>query len=164
MNKNPYPIPWELPTDERILAKLALQRMTSTVDMETKLVDIHSATDGSPDVEHPMEEHSWLMYTYTPKQMKLAANLPKDRPVYIEGPFGVYLRKKQLKYFVLKADPSPEYWQRKKDLEKFNTDDGKYNIQTLTIDFFASSSSSFRFTITISTWCNFIYPSICTRT
>ena len=30
-----------------------------------------------------------------------------------------------MKYFVLKADSSNEYWQRKKDLEKFNTDDGK---------------------------------------
>jgi signaling intermediate in Toll pathway protein len=123
INKNPYPIPWELPNDERALARLALQRMTSTVDMETKLVDIHSSTDGSADIEHPIEEHSWLMYTYTPRQMKLAAKLPADKPIYIEGPFGVYLRKKQLKYFVLKADQPMEYWERKKDLEKFNTDD-----------------------------------------
>ncbi|CAF3312197.1 unnamed protein product [Rotaria socialis] len=123
MNKNPYPIPWELPNDERTLAKLALQRMTSTVDLETKLVDIHSATDSSPNVEHPGAEHSWLIYTHTPKQTKLASNLPSDKPIYIEGPYGVYLRKKQLQYYVLKADPSPEYWQKKKDLEKFNTDD-----------------------------------------
>ncbi|CAF0795356.1 unnamed protein product [Adineta steineri] len=123
INKNPYPIPWELPDDERVLAKLALQRMTSTVDMETKIVDIHSSTDTSSDIEHPAGEHSWLMYTHTPKQIKLTSTLPTDRPIYIEGPFGVYLRKKQLKYFVLRADPSSEYWQKKKDLEKFNTDD-----------------------------------------
>jgi len=118
MNKNPYPVPWELPNDERALAKLALQRMTSSVDVETKLVDIHSSTDGPSDVEHPVEEHSWLMYTYTPKQIKLASSLPIDRPIYIEGPFGVYLRKKQLRYFVLRADPSAEYWQRKKRFKK----------------------------------------------
>ena len=125
MNKNPYPVPWELPQDDRALARLALERMTSTVDMETKLVDIHSATDGSPDVEQPVEEHSWLMYTHAPRQVKLASKLPADRPIYIEGPFAVYLRKKQMQYYVLKADPSPEYYQRKKDLENFNTDDGK---------------------------------------
>ncbi|CAF3354136.1 unnamed protein product [Rotaria sp. Silwood2] len=101
INKNPYPIPWELPNDERILAKLALQRMTSTVDMETKLIDIHSATDNPSDIEHPAEEHSWLIYTYTPKQIKLASNLSIDRPIYIEGPYGVYLRKKQLQYFMM---------------------------------------------------------------
>ncbi|CAF4711076.1 unnamed protein product, partial [Rotaria magnacalcarata] len=72
--------------DERTLAKLALQRMTSTVDLETKLVDIHSATDSSPNVEHPGAEHSWLIYTHTPKQTKLASNLPGDKPIYIEGP------------------------------------------------------------------------------
>ncbi|CAF1273229.1 unnamed protein product [Rotaria sp. Silwood1] len=123
INKNPYPIPWELPNDERILAKLALQRMTSTVDMETKLIDIHSATDNISNIEHPSEEHSWLIYTYTSKQIKLSSNLSIDKPIYIEGPYGVYLRKKQLQYFILKADPSLEYWQKKKDLEKFNTDD-----------------------------------------
>ncbi|CAF1120766.1 unnamed protein product [Rotaria sordida] len=123
INKNPYPIPWELPNDERILAKLALQRMTSTVDMETKFIDIHSATDNLSNIEHPSEEHSWLIYTYTPKQIKLTLNLSIDRPIYIEGPYGVYLRKKQLQYFILKADPSLEYWEKKKDLEKFNTDD-----------------------------------------
>jgi signaling intermediate in Toll pathway protein len=139
MNKNPYPVPWELPNDERLLAKLALQRMTSTVDMETKLIDIHSSTDGSPDIEHSIEEHSWLIYTYTPKQIKLAFNLPIDRPIYIEGPFGVYLRKKQLKYFVLKADPSGDYWERKKDLEKFNTDDGKIQNQIFLFIIFFSS-------------------------
>ncbi|CAF0743442.1 unnamed protein product [Adineta ricciae] len=123
MNKNPYPIPWELPDSERALAKLALQRMTSTVDMETKIVDIHSASDNSPDVDHPVEEHSWLLYTHTPKQTKLVSTLAKDRPIYIEGPFAVYLRKKQMKYFVLKADPTEEYRKKKQELEKFNTDD-----------------------------------------
>ncbi|UJR14553.1 hypothetical protein I4U23_001550 [Adineta vaga] len=123
INKNPYPIPWELPDNERDLARLALQRMTSTVDMETKIVDIHSASDNSPDVDQPIEEHSWLMYTYTPKQIQLISSLVKDRPIYIEGPFAVYLRKKQMKYFVLRADPTEEYWKKKEDLEKFNTDD-----------------------------------------
>lgn len=130
LNKNPYPVPWELPQDERALARLALERMTSTVDMETKLVDIHSATDSPKDNDQPVEEHSWLIYTHSPKQVKLAMKLPIDRAIYIEGPFAVYLRKKQMKYFVLKADPTDDHWKRKEDLEKFNTDDGK-TVRTL---------------------------------
>ena len=126
INKNPYPVPWDMPKDDRALARLALERMTSTVDMETKLVDIHSASDGPSDVNHPVEEHSWLIYRQTPKQVKLASNLSKDKPIYIEGPFAVYLRKKQLQYYVLKADPSDEYFKKKKDLEEFNIDDGEF--------------------------------------
>lgn len=43
----------------------------------------------------------------SPSQMELLANHNPCRPVFVEGPFPLWLRKTCVYYYVLRAEPTP---------------------------------------------------------
>lgn len=43
----------------------------------------------------------------SPSQMELLAKHNPNRPVFVEGPFPLWLRKTCVYYYVLRADPAP---------------------------------------------------------
>lgn len=42
-----------------------------------------------------------------PSQMEQLAQHNPSRPVFVEGPFPLWLRKKCVHYYILRADPTP---------------------------------------------------------
>lgn len=43
----------------------------------------------------------------SPSQMELLAQHNPSRPVFVEGPFPLWLRKTCVYYYILRADPTP---------------------------------------------------------
>ncbi|CAF0846141.1 unnamed protein product [Didymodactylos carnosus] len=137
MHKNPYPMPWQLPNNDREIARLVLKRMTESVDVETQIIDTHTISIDTDVAIYflllnlilhlymfDLDEQSWLMYTSSPSQNKLLLKLEEaQQSLSIEGPFTVYIRKKSVQYLILRADATEDYRQRKEKFEKFDTDD-----------------------------------------
>ncbi|KAK5621437.1 hypothetical protein CRENBAI_006821 [Crenichthys baileyi] len=79
---NPFPIPQPLPEDPVDLAHLSLTRIAN--DLDAKITIYQS-----------------------PSQMELLAKHNPNKPVFVEGPFPLWLRKTCVYYYVLRADPIP---------------------------------------------------------
>lgn len=45
----------------------------------------------------------------SPNQMELLAKHDPARPVFVEGPFPLWLRRKCVHYYILRADPTPHH-------------------------------------------------------
>lgn len=59
-NASPYPLPKPVPRDPRLLARLAIERITG-VDLETEVVDLHA--DDVPD----SIDKTWIISGQSPK-------------------------------------------------------------------------------------------------
>ncbi|GFN78306.1 evolutionarily conserved signaling intermediate in toll pathway, mitochondrial [Plakobranchus ocellatus] len=110
-NINPYPIPMELPVDPRQLALIALRRMS--VDRETQYT-IHETTE----LEAEPEEETFIASAQSPTQQRLIQEHNMEQPLFVEGPYPVYLREVRQNYFLLRAEPNINALMKKKQLEK----------------------------------------------
>lgn len=95
-NITPFPLPKPLPADDIELAKLALKRMA--VDMDNK-IEVHQ-TD---DIETAMD-HTYVVSAQSPEQQRLLSEHTEEKPVFVDGVFSVWLRKKCVHYCILSAD------------------------------------------------------------
>lgn len=109
-NASPYPLPKPVPRDPRLLARLAIERITG-VDLETEVVDLHA--DDVPD----SIDKTWIISGQSPKQQELLAQETGKVPLRIEGPQRVWLRDALISYFCLVGNP------REKPEIRINTDD-----------------------------------------
>lgn len=50
-------------------------------------------------------DKTWVMSAQSPVQQKLINEHPEDKPLFVEGPFLVWLRRLSMTYFILRADP-----------------------------------------------------------
>ncbi|KAL5019219.1 hypothetical protein ScPMuIL_004941 [Solemya velum] len=107
---NPYPIPFVLPEDPAELAIMALKRMA--VDLENR-VTVWKTADSEME---PLED-TFIASAQSPTQCHLLGKHPVSRPLYVEGGYRVWLRDKQLTYFILRAEAKPENFEPI-DLEK----------------------------------------------
>jgi signaling intermediate in Toll pathway protein len=98
---NPYYVPYDLPTDNVELAKLALKRMS--VDLETSLT-VHM----TEELENCADQ-TYIVSALSPEQSELIASHPVDKPVFVEGGFTVWLRSKSVTYFILRSDCTEKY-------------------------------------------------------
>ncbi|XP_005994181.1 evolutionarily conserved signaling intermediate in Toll pathway, mitochondrial [Latimeria chalumnae] len=101
---NPYPVPAVLPQDPLDLAKFSLQRIAADLDAKTTVFQM-PATDISEDgaeVKQP-----YVVGIQGPDQQDLLAKHNPDRPVFVEGPFPLWLRQTCVYYYILRADPLP---------------------------------------------------------
>ncbi|KAJ8897267.1 hypothetical protein PR048_002613 [Dryococelus australis] len=99
-NLSPWPLPNPVPNDSLELAKLGIQRITS-VDLQTTVVTYQTA-----DLEDSLED-TWIVSGQSPKQKELLGSHQRNMPVYIEGPFRLWLRNLSINYFIMRADPKP---------------------------------------------------------
>ncbi|XP_076648474.1 evolutionarily conserved signaling intermediate in Toll pathway, mitochondrial [Halictus rubicundus] len=95
---NPWPVPHPSPTDPKELADYAIKKLCSKDVLnevtEYKTKDIPDAVDDT-----------WILSTMSRSQRELLAVQPVDQPLYIEGPFTIWVGDSHLDYFVLKGDP-----------------------------------------------------------
>jgi evolutionarily conserved signaling intermediate in Toll pathway len=100
---NKYPFNKNL-KDPLDLAMEALKRMTTSVDIETKIF------------LHEEPKNDWITWSISPKQIELLKKHNKEVPIYVEGPYFIWLDKHLIDYFILKSDTNDSIYLNK--LEK----------------------------------------------
>ncbi|XP_076829718.1 evolutionarily conserved signaling intermediate in Toll pathway, mitochondrial [Brachyhypopomus gauderio] len=103
-NANPFPVPHKLPHDPVDLARFSLTRIANDLDA-TVTVYQHPLTDITETGEEISEPH--IVGIQSPEQRSLLAKHNPNRPVFVEGPFPLWLRKTCVHYYLLRADPVP---------------------------------------------------------
>lgn len=105
-NINPYPVPRDLPQDPLDLAKLGLRHMEPDLSAKVTVYQMSLPSD-STGMEDPTQPH--IVGIQSPDQQAALAQHNPSRPVFVEGPFPLWLRNKCVYYHILRADlPPPE--------------------------------------------------------
>uniref|UniRef100_A0A3Q3X7W6 Evolutionarily conserved signaling intermediate in Toll pathway, mitochondrial n=1 Tax=Mola mola TaxID=94237 RepID=A0A3Q3X7W6_MOLML len=92
---NPFPIPQQLPENPVDLAHYSLTRIANDRDAE---VTVYQSGE-QVTLPHVVGIQSL-------SQMELLAKHNPNRPVFVEGPFPLWLRKTCVYYYILRADPT----------------------------------------------------------
>jgi len=102
---SPFPlVPMNIEKEDGLTAaKRLLERIC--VDLENEITVFRAPRPGEEKAD-PLEEVSlpWIASAMSPKQNELVARLPTDKPVYVKGPFPVYLRGRKVDHFTLWAE------------------------------------------------------------
>ncbi|CAK6968631.1 evolutionarily conserved signaling intermediate in Toll pathway%2C mitochondrial [Scomber scombrus] len=101
---NPFPVPQHLPEDPVDLARLSLTRIANDLDANVTVYQM-PCTDITESGEEITLPH--IVGSQSPSQMELLAKHNPSRPVFVEGPFPLWLRKTCVHYYILRADPAP---------------------------------------------------------
>ncbi|XP_039996929.1 evolutionarily conserved signaling intermediate in Toll pathway, mitochondrial isoform X2 [Xiphias gladius] len=101
---NPFPIPQQLPEDQVDLARFSLTRIANDLDAKVTIYQL-PCTDVTERGEELTLPH--IVGIQSPSQMELLAKHNPSRPVFVEGPFPLWLRKTCVYYYILRADPTP---------------------------------------------------------
>ncbi|KAJ8008109.1 hypothetical protein DPEC_G00101350 [Dallia pectoralis] len=103
-NLNPFPVPQQLPEDPVDLARLSLGRIANDLDAKVTVYQTPctDTTESGEEVTYPL-----LVGIQSPGQMEQLAGHNPERPVFVEGPFPLWLRKTCVYYYTLRADPLP---------------------------------------------------------
>uniref|UniRef100_A0A3B5L1P2 Evolutionarily conserved signaling intermediate in Toll pathway, mitochondrial n=1 Tax=Xiphophorus couchianus TaxID=32473 RepID=A0A3B5L1P2_9TELE len=101
---NPFPIPQPLPEDAVDLAVLSLTRIANDLDAKTTVYQLPftDITESGEEISFPH-----IVGIQSPNQMELLAKHNPNRPVFVEGPFPLWLKKTCVYYYILRADPTP---------------------------------------------------------
>ncbi|XP_035790516.1 evolutionarily conserved signaling intermediate in Toll pathway, mitochondrial-like [Anopheles albimanus] len=99
-NLSPWLLPNPVPNDALELARLAVERMCS-VDPRSK-IDVFDTKTVKDAIDH-----TWVVSGQSGEQSELLAAHDKQDPLYIEGPFVIWLRNRSINYFILKSAPKP---------------------------------------------------------
>ncbi|XP_062367831.1 evolutionarily conserved signaling intermediate in Toll pathway, mitochondrial [Cinclus cinclus] len=102
---DPHPLPPQLPPPGLATARLGLHRIAgdpgATVTVIQRPVPDTGEDEGSVQ--------PYIVSSQSPEQRELLAQHDPSRPVFVEGPFPLWLRGTLLKYFVLRGDPLPPH-------------------------------------------------------
>lgn len=101
---NPFPVPRPLPEDPVDLARFSLKRIANDLDAKVTIYQM-PFTDVSESREDITCPH--IVGIQSPSQMELLAQHNPSRPVFVEGPFPLWLSQTRVYYYVLRADPTP---------------------------------------------------------
>ncbi|KAH0628705.1 hypothetical protein JD844_010134 [Phrynosoma platyrhinos] len=87
---DPYPVPDPLPQDPVDLARLSLQRIAADLDAKVTVYQLPHVeiSDSGKSIDHPH-----IVGIQSPDQQSLLAHHNPDRPVFVEGPFRLWLKK-----------------------------------------------------------------------
>ncbi|XP_044041135.1 evolutionarily conserved signaling intermediate in Toll pathway, mitochondrial [Siniperca chuatsi] len=101
---NPFPVPQQLPVDPVDLANFTLTRIANDLDAKVTVYQM-PCTDITESGEQMTLPH--IVGIQSPSQMEQLAKHNPSRPVFVEGPFPLWLRKTCVYYYILRADPTP---------------------------------------------------------
>ncbi|XP_023288952.1 evolutionarily conserved signaling intermediate in Toll pathway, mitochondrial isoform X2 [Orussus abietinus] len=99
-NLNPWPPPIPLPEDSCELAKVAIKKICS-VDVQS-----HVTVFQSDSVEDSVDK-TWIVSGMSPMQEELLVKHDRAKPVFVEGPFKIWVGRASVDYFILRADAVP---------------------------------------------------------
>ncbi|NP_001091354.1 evolutionarily conserved signaling intermediate in Toll pathway, mitochondrial precursor [Xenopus laevis] len=101
---NPFPVPAELPADPVELSRMCLHRIAADLDSR---VAVHQMPYTEKCDDGKEQEHLHIVGIQSPSQVSLLAAHDPSTPVYVEGPFPLWLKKTCVYYYILRADPDP---------------------------------------------------------
>ena len=97
-NLSPYPLPTLIPKDPLLQAQLAVNRILGMVDPLTSI----KVYDAGKELSEVAIDKTWIVSGQSEEQKEMIKDLPKDKPLYVEGGFRVWLRDSQVTYFILR--------------------------------------------------------------
>ncbi|KAM6389946.1 evolutionarily conserved signaling intermediate in Toll pathway, mitochondrial [Rhynochetos jubatus] len=100
---NPYPLPSPLPPPGLAAACLGLRRIAN--DPDARITVYQRPVPGEGHDEGSVQPY--IVGAQSPEQRELLARHGPVRPVFVEGPFPLWLRSTPLRYYVLRGDPLP---------------------------------------------------------
>ncbi|XP_061135329.1 evolutionarily conserved signaling intermediate in Toll pathway, mitochondrial isoform X2 [Syngnathus typhle] len=95
-----------LPEDPVELARFSLKRIADDLDARVTVYQT-ARTDVSQSGGEQTAAAPHIVGIQSPEQMGLLGEHDPDRPVLVEGPFPLWLRKTCVHYYVLRAEPAP---------------------------------------------------------
>ncbi|XP_072458374.1 evolutionarily conserved signaling intermediate in Toll pathway, mitochondrial isoform X4 [Notamacropus eugenii] len=101
-NINPFPVPRPLPNDPIDLARHGLERIAADLSARVTVYQMPGPEEVGAD---PSQPH--IVGIQSPDQQAALAQHNPARPVFVEGPFPLWLRDQCLYYHVLRADLLP---------------------------------------------------------
>ncbi|XP_056115213.1 evolutionarily conserved signaling intermediate in Toll pathway, mitochondrial [Rhinichthys klamathensis goyatoka] len=111
---NPFPVPHVLSSDPVELARFSLTRIADDPDAKVTIYQ-YPSTDITETGQEVTRPH--ILGIQSPDQRSLLAKHNPCRPVYVEGPFPLWLRKTCVHYFLLRADPIPPEEKVEEDID-----------------------------------------------
>ncbi|KAF7706240.1 evolutionarily conserved signaling intermediate in Toll pathway, mitochondrial isoform X1 [Silurus meridionalis] len=113
-NVNPFPVPHDLLQDPVDLARFSLTRIANDLDAKITVHQFPSThiTEAGEEISQP-----YVVGIQSPEQRNLLAKHNPNRPVFVEGPFPLWLRKTCVHYYLLRADPIPPEEQVEEELD-----------------------------------------------
>lgn len=103
-NINPFPVPRDLPKDPVDLATLGLRHIEPDLSARVTVYQVASSKDSTGTAD-PTEQH--IVGIQSPDQQAALARHNPARPIFVEGPFSLWLRNKCVYYHILRADLVP---------------------------------------------------------
>lgn len=97
-NLNPWPVPQPTPTDPKVLAQFAMEKMCR-VDAQAD-VTVYKTKDIADAIDD-----TWIVSTMSKTQQELLAVQPTDQSLSVEGPFTIWIDQYCIDYYVLKGEP-----------------------------------------------------------
>ncbi|XP_078069593.1 evolutionarily conserved signaling intermediate in Toll pathway, mitochondrial [Mustelus asterias] len=102
---NPYPVPDPLPSDPLALAHLSLQRIAGDLSSQVSVYQEPQSYLGADGREVHLPH---VVGIQSPDQRDLLARHDCRHPVFVEGPFPLWLRRACVHYYILRSDPRPK--------------------------------------------------------
>ncbi|XP_048198229.1 evolutionarily conserved signaling intermediate in Toll pathway, mitochondrial [Perognathus longimembris pacificus] len=101
---NPFPVPRDLPQNPVDLARLGLRHVEPDLSARVTVYQMPLPNDVT-STEEATKPH--IVGIQSPDQQAALARHNPARPVFVEGPFSLWLRNKCVYYHILRADPLP---------------------------------------------------------
>ncbi|EFN84103.1 evolutionarily conserved signaling intermediate in Toll pathway, mitochondrial [Harpegnathos saltator] len=96
-NLNPWPCSRPAPKDPRVLARIAVNKLSS-IDVTSIVTEYRTK-----DVEDSTED-TWILSSMSNIQRELLQKQPISNPIYVEGPYSVWVADQCIDYFVLRGE------------------------------------------------------------
>ncbi|XP_006982421.1 evolutionarily conserved signaling intermediate in Toll pathway, mitochondrial [Peromyscus maniculatus bairdii] len=116
-NINPYPVPRDLPQDPLDLARLGLRHMEPDLSAKVTVYQMSLPSDlTGTDPTQP-----YIVGIQSPDQQAALARHNPSKPVFVEGPFPLWLHHKCVYYHILRADLPPTEEEKEEEIpEEWN--------------------------------------------
>lgn len=139
-NINPFPVPQDLPQDPVDLAKLGLRHIEPDLSARVTVYQMPFSKDFTGT--DPTEQH--IVGIQTPDQQAALARHNPARPIFVEGPFSLWLRDKCVYYHILRADLVPP---EEREVEEIPEEWNLYYPMQLDLDYGRSGWDDYEFDI-----------------
>ncbi|XP_007951803.1 evolutionarily conserved signaling intermediate in Toll pathway, mitochondrial [Orycteropus afer afer] len=140
-NINPFPVPRDLPQDPVDLARLGLRHMEPDLSARVTIYQMPLSRDSTAGTD-PTQPH--IVGIQSPDQQAALARHNPARPIFVEGPFSLWLRDKCVYYHILRADMLPP---EEREVEEIPEEWNLYYPMQLDLDYGRSSWDDYQFDI-----------------
>ncbi|KAM6216778.1 evolutionarily conserved signaling intermediate in Toll pathway, mitochondrial [Rhynchocyon petersi] len=140
-NINPFPVPRDLPQDPVELARLGLRHIEPDLSAKVSIYQVPLPRD-STEASDPIQPH--IVGIQSPEQQAALARHNPARPIFVEGPFSLWLRNKCVYYHILRADLLPP---EEREAEEIPEEWNLYYPMQLDLDYGRSGWDDYEFDI-----------------